>query len=350
MIDIFDARVHIKEEETELFNILENENFVIDGLIRENGLFRRIPEEVARSVSESVYGLHAATTGGRVRFKTDSKFIALRVQTGVVKYDANTTVSACAGFDIYERTSGGQKFVKIVMAPFNFDETYDGIVRPPSAGVMTEYVINFPVTSEVRNLYIGIEKGAKLEKPESYKYEKPIVFYGSSITMGKCCSRPGSTYENILSRRLDFNYINLGFGGCARGEKEIVEHVAGLDMSVFVLDYDHNANSVEHLRETHEPFYKAVREAHPDIPIIMMSRPKYYLSDEEKARRGVVEETYLNAVRNGDKNVYYIPGNTLMDDTIKDGGTVDGTHPTDAGFLSMANVIEPVLKKALESI
>ena len=125
------------------------------------------------------------------------------------------------------------------------------------------------------------------------------------------------------------------------------EYISNLDMSVFVLDYDWNAPNVEHLKATHEPFYKAVREKHKDIPIIMMSRPKYYLTDVEKERRAVVEETYNNAVKNGDNNVYYIPGNTLMDEMVKDNGTVDGVHPNDAGFLSMANVIEPVLRKAL---
>ena len=35
-----------------------------------------------------------------------------------------------------------------------------------------------------------------------------IVFYGSSITEGGCASRPGNTYQGILSRRLNTEHIN----------------------------------------------------------------------------------------------------------------------------------------------
>lgn len=343
---IYKATVNINEEQTEFYNILENDCFAVSGIFQENGKFRRLPEEVAKTVSAGVYDLHASTTGGRVRFKTDSSFIAFRVEMDMIRFDSNAPVTANSGFDIYERKNGEQYFLSSVMPPFDFDDGYEAIVKIANPE-MKEYVINFPMWSEVKNLYIGLEKGAKLEKPDDYKYSKPVVFYGSSITMGKCFSRPGCSYENVLSRRLDMEYINLGFGGAAKGEKEIVEYISNLDMSVFVLDYDWNAPNVEHLKATHEPFYKAVREKHKDIPIIMMSRPKYYLTDVEKERRAVVEETYNNAVKNGDNNVYYIPGNTLMDEKVKDNGTVDGVHPNDAGFLSMANVIEPFLRKAL---
>ena len=59
-------------------------------------------------------------------------------------------------------------------------------------------------------------------------------------------------------------------------------------------------------------------------------------------RRDIVKRTYENAVANGDKNVYFIDGPTLMAD-IKDNGTVDNCHPSDAGFASMARAIAPVL-------
>ena len=86
-----------------------------------------------------------------------------------------------------------------------------------------------------------------LKDAPEYRIKKPVVYYGSSITQGGCASKPGSSYESILSRRFDCDYINLGFSGTAKGEDEIVDYIKGLEMSVFVMDYDHNAPTTEHL-------------------------------------------------------------------------------------------------------
>ena len=41
-------------------------------------LFRRVPEEVAKNMSDGAHFLHTNTAGIRVRFKTDSQYIALK--------------------------------------------------------------------------------------------------------------------------------------------------------------------------------------------------------------------------------------------------------------------------------
>lgn len=344
-IDVFRFSVNI-DENTVFYNINEHEEFALGGLYYDEGSYRRMPEKVAETVSNQVLALHAVTAGGRVRFKTNSKYIAIKVKLGKVFLDPNTTVTGSAGFDVYVRENKKQKYLGTVTTQWEVGEEYIGKVATGTQE-LKEYIFNFPVNSEIKELSIGLEKEAKLEKAEAYKCEKQVVFYGSSITMGKCATRPGCIYESILSQRLDFEFLNLGFGGAAKGEKEIADYIASLDMSAFVLDYDWNAPNVEYLKDTHEKFFKIIREKHPNLPVIMMSRPKFYLTDEEKERKTVVEQTYLNAVNAGDKNVYFIPGDTLMDNTVKDAGTVDGVHPTDAGFFSMANVIEPILKKVL---
>ena len=115
-------------------------------------------------------------------------------------------------------------------------------------------------------------------------------------------------------------------------------------MSAFVCDYDHNAPNVAHLQATHKPLYLAVREKHPDLPILFLSRPAYFSGN---ATHEVVRATYEYALSVGDKNVYFIDGRELMSDEIRNEGTVDNCHPTDLGFFSMANKIEPVLRMML---
>ena len=124
----------------------------------------------------------------------------------------------------------------------------------------------------------------------------------------------------------------------------MVDYVAGLDMSIFVYDYDHNAPTVEHLRSTHEKMFKAIRSENPNIPIIMMSRPKAILTDVEKYRRKIVETTYQNAVAKGDQNVYFLDGPALMK-LCGNEGSVDNCHPNDYGFVSMAEAVGEVIEK-----
>ncbi len=132
----------------------------------------------------------------------------------------------------------------------------------------------------------------------------------------------------------------------ARGEEPVVKYIASLPMRAFVLDYDHNAPSVEHLRKTHAKIYRAVRESHPDIPILMLSKPDGKVDETTAVRRDVIIDTYREARAAGDKNVFFIDGYTFFDPEYHDICTVDGTHPTDAGFVGMARVVGRELTRA----
>ena len=126
----------------------------------------------------------------------------------------------------------------------------------------------------------------------------------------------------------------------------MARYINGLDISALVLDYDHNARDREDLLNTHEPFFKTVREAHPDLPVIMISMPKFDLTRQDHERYLVIKRTYDNAIARGDKNVYLIFGKELLRDVESD-GLCDGCHPNDIGFKAMANGIMPVIFKAL---
>ena len=118
-------------------------------------------------------------------------------------------------------------------------------------------------------------------------------------------------------------------------------------MSAFVYDYDYNAPSTEHLQKTHNAMFRIIRKAQPDLPILMLSRPKYFITAEEQVRQNIIRATYEAAQEAGDKNVYYIPGTELLISMARNTGLVDNCHPNDMGFVSMAHVIEPVLRKIL---
>lgn len=300
---------------------------------------------MAKTVSEGVLSLSSSTAGGRIKFITDSDFIAIRADMPEIGKMPHFALSGSAGFDLY--TGHKEEYYATFIPPFYMSNGYESKLtfndsRP------REITINFPLYSGVSKLYIGLNANAALKKAPGYKYEKPIVFYGSSITQGGCASRPGNAYESILSRALQTDYINLGFSGNARGEDAIAEYIKDLDMSVFVYDYDYNAPSVAHLENTHQKMFLTIRESNPDLPIVMLSRPKYELSDEEQIRLNIIRKTYTDAVSTGDKNVCFIEGPALMKYAKKE-GTVDNCHPNDLGFYSMAKVLIKQLRPILQS-
>ncbi len=338
----FDTGAVVSENGLVFRNIM-SEEFRIYGVFREDDGFARMPAQVAAVTSPEVTVLSRNTAGGRVRFITNSKRIALRVKFSNLTRMAHMAFTGIHGFDIYDGTT----FIKSFVPPIDgVDKGYE-LLREFDVAKSRIITINFPLYNSVDEVYIGLDEGATLDAAPDYKIEKPIVYYGSSITQGGCASRPGMSYQAIISRSLDANYINLGFSGSGRGEKSVAEYIASLDMSAFVMDYDYNAQDEEHLKATHKPFFETIRKSHPDIPIIVITAPRYYKNDVAKRRSEIIRQTYLDAKAAGDDNVYFIEGGDLMGDEIRNEGTVDDCHPTDLGFYFMAKGILPYLKKAL---
>lgn len=344
----FKVETNVEREGLKFFNP-EKPPFKIYGVFREGDCLHRMPEETAKRVSEGVHYLHFNTAGGRVRFTTDSPYVAINAKLHRADPRTHFAHSGVAGFDIYAKTEGEQRYMGTLRPATHDDSSVEGIIELCRRGdkKLREITVNMPLYGGIKSLYIGLDENSKIEAPSEYRISKPVVYYGSSITQGGCASRPGMAYEAIISRALDCNFINLGFSGNAKGEQEMTDYIKGLDMSLFVMDYDHNAPTVEHLEATHEKMFKCIRKAQPELPVLIMSRPKYYLNGDEKKRLEIVKATYDNAVRSGDKNVYFIDGRTLMNDEIKGNGTVDGCHPTDLGFFSMAQRMIPIMKDIL---
>ena len=329
------------EKEDIAFYGIDEKPFRIYGIFKENGKYRRMPENIASKVSEGVFMLHTNTAGGRVRFATDSRYVAIHAEMDGLGKMPHFALTGSVGFDLYENNIYRKTFVP----DFEVKDGFESIIEFETRE-LREITINFPLYSNVNALYIGLQKNAVLKEAEKYKNIKPIVYYGSSITQGGCASRPGMSYQGIISRRLDCDFINLGFSGNARAEDEMADYIKKLDMSLFVYDYDHNAPTVTYLRDTHEKMFKTVRKENPDLPIIMMSRPKYILNEFDKKRLEVIKTTYDNAKAAGDENVYLIRGQDLVA-LCKNEGTVDDCHPTDLGFFSIAQALGDVIEKIL---
>ena len=324
------------------FYDIDEAPFRIHGAYREGDRYVRMPRELAESVNDNIRWLNGHTTGGRIRFVTDSPYIAMQVHTFSNSNFSFFSVAGLMGCDIYS----GKRYYGTILPPLEITGQYENVVDIPDPQER-EYTINMPIYTCVSKIYIGIKEGCTLKPAGDYKISTPIVFYGSSITQGGCASRPGNIYPNIISRTLDADIVSFGLAGNAKGEEAIANYIAQLDMTAFCYDYDHNAATIEDYKNTHENFFKIIRKANPDLPIIMTTRPKKHLVPNEQTRIDIMMQTYQNAIDAGDKNVYYIKGPDLLLDDIAESALIENCHPNDCGFASIAKVYSDKLKEVL---
>lgn len=346
----FEVKTKINKDNIKFYSCTD-EPFKIYGLLKPDAkydFFKRMSIDVAEKVNVGVHTLATNTAGGRIRFKTNSAYVAVNAVMHNIQIGEHFPLTGTAGFDLYEIKNGKEFFVKTYIPPLDIKDRggYEGIIEF-SDKKERELTINFPLYSGVKALYIGVEEAAYLKSASEYKTVLPIVYYGSSITQGGCASRPGNAYQAMISRRLGCDYVNLGFSGSAKAEKEMAEYIAELDMSGFVYDYDYNADDVEYLKKTHRQMFEIIRKKNPDLPIVIVSKPDFLGSEDTDRRFEIIENTYIEAKYNGDKNVYLIDGRNIMSKIADDSGTVDSVHPNDLGFYCMARMIGDTLEKIL---
>lgn len=329
---------------------VRNEPFVLGGLIRpeENGgEYYRLDASRKDEYSPANRSLAECTAGGSIRFITDADKLSIHVHnrssiTGMHHFCDRGVY----GIDVYVGTGTARVYTGGQMLTFADTPTFnDGIVDLP-AGI-NEVQINLPLYGGIDSICVGFPEGAKIGAPTE-RMNKPIAFYGSSITQGGCVSRPANAYTNIICRALDADCVSYGFSGSAMGELAVAEHIASRELGCFVMDYDYNSPSLEHLEATHEPFFMRIRELQPELPVVFVTHPFYAdATENDKKRIAIVKRTYENARDRGDRNVYFVDSSSFFTKEMRDLYSVDNLHPNDLGQFSMAEIIYKALKKAL---
>lgn len=322
---------------------------------KQNGIFARMPAEVAEQTSKRVSLLYTNTAGARLRFATDSSFLAVGAVYPPMTLPSDRTAAlsgagACC-FDLYVdgehcRVLWPQRLIQrgSVVSFDLSDGRYEALISFEEKR-MRQITLCFPSFVNISDLFIGLEDTATLAAATPYANDLPVVLYGSSITQGACASRSGNTYANILSRQFNFDYINLGFAGACKAEAPIIDYLCALPMRLLVYDYDHNAPSVEYLRDTHLSALRRLREAHPTIPILLLSKPNRHNGREEALRRmEVIEESYTIMRRESNAPIHFVNGQEIFEGHDSEMMTVDNTHPTDLGFYCMAKAMAKIFK------
>ncbi|HLS27801.1 MAG TPA: SGNH/GDSL hydrolase family protein [Opitutales bacterium] len=313
--------------------------------------FTRLPDRAQELVRPPVWNLSRDSAGLYLQFTTDAP--TLRVRWTLLKERLamnHMPATGVSGLDLYVRHENKWRFLA-VGRPGN-DVANDRTLFKDLPAETREFRLYFPLYNGIKSIEIGIPTGYTLEdSPQSDL--KPVVLYGTSILQGGCASRPGMAYPAILGRRFDDPLINLGFSGNGRGEPEVAELIAELDPSLFVLDPLPNIAPSE-VSEKLTNFVKILREKHPETPILLVESVAYTTSflipsraNRYQTSNARLREVFEQLIEEGDENLYYFQSENLLGEDGED--TVDGTHPTDLGFLRMADGLEPAIREILNT-
>ncbi len=311
----------------------------------EKGWFQRMPYDIAKQVSLGVEVLSSTTSGLRARFSSNSKKLILNVKYKYIAKMSNMPISASSGFILLEEKQNCYYHIASLRPTIDDAQGYTQSVD--LSGEMKDYILFFPMYNDyVTEVSLAFDGTAIVKPGRKYKFELPIVYYGSSITQGGCVSRADNSYQALISKWNNLDYINLGFSGNAKGEEIMAEYLAKIKAKIFVCDYDHNAPTPEHLENTHYKLYKKYRTNNPNTPILLVTRPDFDTTPENSLKRWkIVKGTYNKAVKEGDKNIYFVDGRKFFGVKDRENCTVDTCHPNDLGHYRMAEKINKFISK-----
>ena len=231
----------------------------------------RLPQSLEKTFRPAVWNLAKSPSGGRIRFRTDSNVLAVRLEYPSAPDMANMHAFGQTGMDLYadgiyiasavaDKDAGPGK---------NVQRTFFDLMG--RRRVEREITLYLPLYKPVKVLGVAVDKEAKINRARPFALSKPVVFYGTSITQGGCASRSGMSYQAILSRMLNTDFVNLGFSGNGMGEPEVARVVADIDAACFVLDFAQNNRTVEALQQVYAPFVETLRAKHPETPIVAIT-------------------------------------------------------------------------------
>jgi lysophospholipase L1-like esterase len=313
-----------------------------------HGEFWRLPARSKDAFPKAVWNLALDPTGGRIRFRTDSSTVALRLEWPHPSDMRNMHSFGQSGVDLY--VSGAYQGTATPDKDSVPGKVYEHVYFKARPRVMREITIYLSLYSPVKVLEIGLDRNAAVERAAPFAVPAPVVFYGTSITQGGCASRPGMSYQAIIGRRLNLNHVNLGFSGNGKGEATVARAVAEIDAAVFVLDFAQNNPDVDSLEQVYDPFIGILRERHPDTPIVAIT-PIYAAGEalgnsKNEQMRALIRKVVSRRIGAGDTHLQLVEGTDLLGPSRVD-GLVDGTHPNDLGFQWMADGLVERLRKVL---
>lgn len=309
-------------------------------------VLRRLPARLKSGFRDAVWSLAQSPSGGRLRFRTDSATLGLTAENPGFSNMHHMASVGENGFDLYVN----RQYVGSAWPDGQGRITAEWRLGP--AGRMRDITLYLPLYKPVTIRGVALDPGAACQPATPYRVRQPVVYYGSSITQGGCASNPGGTVQALLERRLDADFVNLGFSGNGLGDPAVAKAIAELDPSCLVLDFWANPPADQYAAALPR-FVAILRARHPRVPILITT-PFYFPAEATNPNVATTQRTKRQTAATfvkerraaGDRHLSLVDGLKMLDASQTD-GLVDGVHCNSLGFFYNARGLEPALRQAL---
>ena len=242
------------------------EGTIIADSLKENR-YDRLPASYKDIVREQVWELSKSSTGLSIRFITNSSIIKVKWEIlNDLKMD-HMPETGIKGVDLYFRNKDKWQYLNTGRPKGKLNEY---ILVENMTVEEREYKVYLPLYDGVKNIEIGIDSNSFILVPDR-NLEKPIIFYGTSITQGGCASRPGMAHTNIINRKLDRDILNFGFSGNGRMEEPIAKLISEFDAKIYVIECMPNMNFPQSITKRTIPLIDTIREKNPNTCLLYTS-------------------------------------------------------------------------------
>jgi len=307
----------------------------------------RLPAAAQGRVTPGVYNQAYHSSGICLRFTTTARTFKLRwsLVSGNLALP-HMPASGVSGVDMYVyEKKDGIWMPRCIGIPSKQDGNVKDVFAFPGVPIM----IYLPLYNGPKKLEIGVgpEDTFKPLPPRVSGVQKPVVFYGTSITHGGVASRPGMSFPAIATRWLDVPLVNLGFSGNGKMEMEMCDYCAEIDASCYVLDCVWNMTP-DMIKERYVPFVRELKKRRPDVPIVLAEDAQVHIPGGSSSKGKMVKEIFDRLKKEDPvlwKNLSLVP-NALQFCGDHE-GTVDGAHPNDWGMMHLAHGFATVIAEAL---
>ena len=295
--------------------------------------FQRLPQKYKETIRKEVWDLSENSAGVSVLFSSDTVKLSVKWS---LKHDLrmnHMTDAGIKGVDLYEKRDQNWYYIGTCLP--NGKEN-DQILFEDIERKKREYCLFLPLYDTLIDMRIGLDDDSSIENITFQN--KPLVFYGTSITQGGCASRPGLAHTNIISRELGYECINLGFSGNGHLESSIGAIMSDIDASLYVVECMYNVDK-KMINQKTRSLIKAIR-ANPNsknTPIVFMEQAvidighinaEFISSVMEKNEE--LNKQIQESINGGEKNLFIIKHTGAIDEDSE--ATVDGIHFNDLGF------------------
>ena len=140
--------------------------FRISGLywFSQEKVYRRLPQKLSKRIPPAVNELANYPAGAQIAFRTDSLQIAIKVKLTAPANMPHMPATGQCGFDLYVGKPFQQRFYNVT----KYDQRkkkYEMIIFQHNKKRLRNFVLNFPLYQQVREVKVGLTSGSNLVAP-----------------------------------------------------------------------------------------------------------------------------------------------------------------------------------------